>query len=478
MFLTNHFDLSALTITELYRCRWQVELFFKWIKQHLRIKTFSATSENAVKTQVWIAIAVYVLVAVVKKRLKLDTSLYTILQILSLTLFGKLPLDQLLACFAREDESVENGNQLNPFTRSPDTPGIDCKIMRVRTTASALPMLSGEQERRAVIRRAGKLALGVGVFCAIFFLTGELVLWLVFSEGESFSAHYGPMVKRFERDFKFNRFDGPSRGPEPSDPKPPRSTRIVIQGDSITWGQGVKKEEQLFSNRLLSKLQVTNVPVDMAVLARPGREIDEHLQQLQKWGHELKPDVIIYQWSINDIDPGKGYRQLKPSRLWRHPWFLHSMLVKNSYLWFFLDFSLDTLLPSATPLSYESYIGSHFKEGSADWLRFERYFSDWAMSAKELTPRVIVALYPHMSLKNGASPVVLPEITDIHERMLSLCKKNDIVCVDLSASLTKFDDSRDVKASAFDNHPSAEAHRVIAESLYEILRGSTVKLPS
>lgn len=101
MFLTNHFDLSALTITELYRCRWQVELFFKWIKQHLRIKTFSATSENAVKTQVWIAIAVYVLVAVVKKRLKLDTSLYTILQILSLTLFGKLPLDQLLACFAR-----------------------------------------------------------------------------------------------------------------------------------------------------------------------------------------------------------------------------------------------------------------------------------------------------------------------------------------------------------------------------------------
>lgn len=116
VFLTNHFDLPALTITELYRCRWQVELFFKWIKQHLRIKAFFGTSENAVKTQVWIAIAVYVLVAVVKKRLKVDASLHTILQILSVTLFEKTPLDQLLARIDPEDASMENGNQLNLFT--------------------------------------------------------------------------------------------------------------------------------------------------------------------------------------------------------------------------------------------------------------------------------------------------------------------------------------------------------------------------
>jgi Transposase DDE domain/Domain of unknown function (DUF4372) len=116
VFLTNHFDLPALTITELYRCRWQVELFFKWIKQHLRIKAFFGTSENAVKTQVWIAIAVYVLVAVVKKRLNINASLHTILQILSLTLFEKTPLDQLFARIDPEDESVDNGNQLNLFT--------------------------------------------------------------------------------------------------------------------------------------------------------------------------------------------------------------------------------------------------------------------------------------------------------------------------------------------------------------------------
>jgi Domain of unknown function (DUF4372)/Transposase DDE domain len=92
VFLTNNFTLPALTIARLYKCRWQVELFFKWIKQHLRIKAFYGTSDNAVKTQVWIAISVYVLVAIVKKELRIDRSLYEILQILSLTLFEKTPL--------------------------------------------------------------------------------------------------------------------------------------------------------------------------------------------------------------------------------------------------------------------------------------------------------------------------------------------------------------------------------------------------
>jgi hypothetical protein len=96
VFLTNHFTLPALTVAELYRCRWQIELFFKWIKQHLRIKTFYGTSENAVKTQIWIAISVYVLVAIIKKRLRIELSLYNILQIFSLTLFEKKPIVQVL----------------------------------------------------------------------------------------------------------------------------------------------------------------------------------------------------------------------------------------------------------------------------------------------------------------------------------------------------------------------------------------------
>ena len=115
VFLTNNFDLPALTIAQLYRCRWQVELFFKWIKQHLRIKQFYGTTENAVKTQIWIAISVYVLVAIVKKHLKTEATLYTILQILSLTLFEKIPLDQLLRNFEMQEARVKNDNQLNLF---------------------------------------------------------------------------------------------------------------------------------------------------------------------------------------------------------------------------------------------------------------------------------------------------------------------------------------------------------------------------
>ncbi|MEQ1933288.1 MAG: IS4 family transposase [Fimbriimonadaceae bacterium] len=115
VFLTNNFALPALTITELYRCRWQVELFFKWIKQHLRIKVFFGTSENAVKTQIWIAVSVYVLVAIVKKRLNLSASLYEMLQILSLTMFEKMPLDQLLNKIVAEEIQSVAANQLNLF---------------------------------------------------------------------------------------------------------------------------------------------------------------------------------------------------------------------------------------------------------------------------------------------------------------------------------------------------------------------------
>lgn len=114
-FLTNNFMLPPLTIASLYKCRWQVELFFKWIKQHLRIKTFYGTSENAVKTQIWIAISIYVLVAIIKKRLNLDISLYTILQILSVTIFEKDQLLQVLTDFNYQCQEGEPSKQLMLF---------------------------------------------------------------------------------------------------------------------------------------------------------------------------------------------------------------------------------------------------------------------------------------------------------------------------------------------------------------------------
>jgi hypothetical protein len=115
VFLTNNFTLPALTIAQIYKCRWQVELFFKWIKQHLRIKSFYGTSDNAVKTQVWIAISVYVLVAIVKKELGVDRSLSEILQILSLTLFEKTPILQVLSESKPQEPEPPFPNQLNLF---------------------------------------------------------------------------------------------------------------------------------------------------------------------------------------------------------------------------------------------------------------------------------------------------------------------------------------------------------------------------
>jgi hypothetical protein len=114
-FLTNNFALPALTIAHIYKARWQVELFFKWIKQHLRIKAFYGTSENAVKTQIWIAVSVYVLVAIVRKRLGLEISLYQILQILSVTLFEKTPILRALQPSDSEEHLVGFANQLNLF---------------------------------------------------------------------------------------------------------------------------------------------------------------------------------------------------------------------------------------------------------------------------------------------------------------------------------------------------------------------------
>lgn len=114
-FLTNNFQLPALMIAQIYKCRWQVELFFKWIKQHLRIKAFYGTSDNAVKTQIWIAVSIYVLVAIVRKRLGLEMSLYQILQIFSITLLEKLPIFSVLEAFDSRSDLLDNSKQLILF---------------------------------------------------------------------------------------------------------------------------------------------------------------------------------------------------------------------------------------------------------------------------------------------------------------------------------------------------------------------------
>ena len=115
VFLTNNFTLDAILIAKLYKCRWQIELFFKWIKQNLHIKAFFGTSENAVKTQIWIAISVYVLIAIIKKELRLPQSLAEILQILSVSIFEQVPLQQVLMEIPMKNENFQNYKQLPLF---------------------------------------------------------------------------------------------------------------------------------------------------------------------------------------------------------------------------------------------------------------------------------------------------------------------------------------------------------------------------
>ena len=115
VFLTNNFQLQTLQITKLYKDRWQIELFFKWIKQHLRIKSFYGTSENAVKTQIWIAVSMYLLIAIIKKQLHIKLSLYTFLQILSISIFDKTPILQLVNAYDYTTENTNTHNQLNLF---------------------------------------------------------------------------------------------------------------------------------------------------------------------------------------------------------------------------------------------------------------------------------------------------------------------------------------------------------------------------
>ena len=115
IFLSNNFLLPALTIAKLYKLRWQVELFFRWMKQNLRIKSFYGTSENAVRTQIWVAIAIYALVAIIKKRMDLKPPLYNIFQILSVTTFEKVPLNQLFTKKNDHDMMVADCNQLVLF---------------------------------------------------------------------------------------------------------------------------------------------------------------------------------------------------------------------------------------------------------------------------------------------------------------------------------------------------------------------------
>jgi lysophospholipase L1-like esterase len=297
------------------------------------------------------------------------------------------------------------------------------------------------------------------VSSAIFFATGEVALRMIFWDGISFSGHRGSLVRRFEKDFQFNRFDGPCRGPEFTGPAQTHAIRLLVQGDSITWGQGIKLENHLYTHHLLEKLRSDSPSVEMAVLASGGREIDGHLEQLRKWGDELRPSVIIYQWFINDIELNKAHRP-RHDMFWRHLFF-HRILVTISDSWFFLDYSLARLLPLKRP--YEDYIATYYASDGEHWNEFVGVFQAWATVAKALTPRVLVALYP--SLTRSGFP-----FAEIHSRMRAVSEERDIETLEFIDWFDEFsDDHSRMRTSRYDGHPNERVHSIMADALHERL---------
>lgn len=331
--------------------------------------------------------------------------------------------------------------------------------------------LDGSDRARA-IRKAGRITTGLFVSAIISISVGEIGLRLYYPDGTSFGAHAGPLVERYERDFRLNRFDGPSRGPETTGEKASGALRILVQGDSITWGQGIKREADLFTSQLLRQLQDAGLMVEMAVLAKPGRDLDDHLDQLGKWGKELNPDVIIYQWFINDMDIDASTRVPRHDWLWRIDR-IHEPLAMHSYLYFLTDYSLGVLLDPLFPApSYTDILVRHFAPASEAWQDASVVFEEWSALARSLTPRVLIAIYPNMTIDPGEPPRLDARMEALESRFESLCTKERIAVVDLFDSLRTFQDSRQLKATSFDGHPSAAAHRAIAGALEKSLAQS------
>jgi lysophospholipase L1-like esterase len=260
-------------------------------------------------------------------------------------------------------------------------------------------------------------------------------------------------------------FDGPSRGPDISEQIPRGKVRILIQGDSITWGQGIRDEQSLFSFQLLELLRKDKPGLEIAVLAQPGREIDGHLAQLEHWGELVAPDIIVYQFFANDmeLDRHQG-RPVAPGRYWRRLFF-HRFMVSYSYLWFFLDYELDQLLPG-TSQTYEDYLTANYSPGTAGWAKFVDTFQQWLAQARQLTPNILVALYP---VSDGSGN---RRLTSIYDAVEKLCKDEGIDTIDLWDELSTLAVANDLYASRFDGHPGEAAHGAIAGALYEKLHAS------
>jgi hypothetical protein len=243
------------------------------------------------------------------------------------------------------------------------------------------------------LRSLAVRGLALLIAAAIFLLTGEAALRVLYRDGGARTLG-GPGSRPFDhlttgRDQLRGRRDvGPRRDGLP---------RLMILGDSITYGQGVHDWRDTWPEVLVTSLEREGHPYEAAVFADPGRDIPKHLQEVQRWGPVVKPDVLIYQWYVNDIE----IVQRRPDRVraWQR-WPTHPWLRRNSYLYYFLDNRASELLPQPDR-TYVDYILQDFKPGTVEWSEFERYFHAFSIAAASVAKRRILMLYPQVPYRDA-----------------------------------------------------------------------------
>jgi len=281
----------------------------------------------------------------------------------------------------------------------------------------------------------------------------EIALRIIYRDGGTSTAG-GPGGGPFA--YTFNGGEAVLRGPEPPNgPKRPGIARVVIQGDSVTWGQGVRNWYDLYPERLLERLNAEGERYEVMVFALPGREIMSHLAGLQSYPDTLAPDVLVYQWYVNDIEVEKAHRPDPSAAPWRG-WSGHMWARTHSYLYFFLDDRLRLLVPGGER-SYPDYMDREYAPGTRGWELFREQFSAWATLAKARSPRTIVMLYPTL-LANGGDP--MPRL---REQVADLARGLGLEVLDLTPHLQGFN----THASLFDSHPNEDAHAATADALYQ-----------
>lgn len=303
------------------------------------------------------------------------------------------------------------------------------------------------------LRRVGFALVAIALAVGAALVLAEIGLRIVFRDGGTKTAGApggGPFI------YAYN--GGDLRAPEPAaGPKRTGVTRVVIQGDSVTWGQGVEYWYDLYPMRLLERLNKDGERFELAVFARSGREIMSHLAGLHSYPDDLRPDILVYQWYVNDIEVEKDTRPSSLDAPWRR-WPGHEWVRRHSYLYFFLDDRLRLLLPSGDR-SYPEYMLQAYAPGTRGWTLFKEQFDEWARLAKARSPRTIVMLYPTL-LASGGDP--MPRLRD---QVAALARGHGFEALDLTPSLQGFN----THASMFDSHPNEDAHAAIADALYDTI---------